>query len=74
MNTITKDRAKLKADLFKFSMQYLESLGASQAKQMNAMSPMLTKAFEIVAKLSDDEVRQSLKEGPGDQLLKELKL
>ena len=74
MNTITQDRAHLRADLFKFSMQYLESLGASQSQQANAMSPILAKAFEVEAKLSDEQVRQALKDGPGDELLKELGL
>ena len=74
MSTITQDRAQVRSDLFKFAMRCLEALGASQTEQANAMVPMLAKAFEIEAKLSDSEVRQALKDGPGDELLKELGL
>ena len=74
MKTISQNRAQLRADLFRFSFQVMDSIGISKTKQADAMGAMLAKAFESESKLDDEQVRQALLEGPGTDLLKELGL
>lgn len=72
--TIKQQRAQIRADLFSWSMKVLENLGASKDQQAGLMVKMLAKAYEIESKLSDEQVLEAIKNGPGDELLKEFNI